>query len=220
VGCGTGRLLLPWLEAGYDVDGCDVSTDMVELCRRRAPGATVFVQALHELDPPRRYRTIVACGVFGLGSTRAEDAEALRRLHAALEPGGLLLLDQEVPWANVLRWRQWTRAEHAQLPEPWPAEEGERRAAPDGSEYALTSRARSIDPLDASMVLEIRARKWRDGELVATEEHELSIRSYFRDELVMLLERAGFADIEVTAGYTDTAPTSDDDFLVFAARRS
>ena len=105
-GCGTGRLLLPWLEAGYDVDGCDVSADMIELCRRRAPDATLFVQALHELDPPRRYRTIVACGVFGLGSTRAQDAEALRRLHDALEPGGLLLLDHEVPWANARRWTQ------------------------------------------------------------------------------------------------------------------
>src|SRR5437762_13718594 len=31
-GCGTGRLLLPWLRAGYDVDGCDVSPDMVAQC--------------------------------------------------------------------------------------------------------------------------------------------------------------------------------------------
>src|SRR5262249_25512074 len=28
-GCGAGRLLLPWLRAGFDVDGCDVSADMV-----------------------------------------------------------------------------------------------------------------------------------------------------------------------------------------------
>ncbi len=36
VGCGTGRLLLPFLRAGLDVDGCDVSADMVALCRERA----------------------------------------------------------------------------------------------------------------------------------------------------------------------------------------
>jgi SAM-dependent methyltransferase len=217
-GCGTGRLLLPWLAAGYDVDGCDVSSDMVEHCRRRAPGATLFVQALHDLDPPRRYRTIVACGVFGLGSSRAEDAEALGRLHDALEPGGLLLLDHEVPWANPRRWQQWTRSERAQLPEPWPEDDG-RRTAPDGSEYALVTRALSVDPLDASMVLEIRARKWRDGDLVATEERQISIRSYFKDELVHLLGRAGFDDVEVRGAYTDAEPTADDDFLVFAARR-
>ena len=217
-GCGTGRLLLPWLAAGYDVDGCDVSADMVELCRRHAPDATLFVQALHELAPPRRYRTVVACGVFGLGSTRAEDAEALRRLHAALEPGGLLLLDHEVPWANAWRWQQWTQAERQQLPEPWP-DDGERRRAPDGSEYALATRARSIDPLDGSMVLEIRARKWVDGALVATEERPISIRSFFKDELVLMLERAGFVDVEVRGGYAGAEPSADDEFLVYLARR-
>ena len=36
VGCGTGRLLLPYLRAGLDVDACDVSADMVELCREKA----------------------------------------------------------------------------------------------------------------------------------------------------------------------------------------
>jgi len=192
---------------------------MIELCRLRAPDATLFVQPLHELDPPRRYRTVVACGVFGLGSTREQDDEALRRLYAALEPGGLLLLDHEVPWASPRRWQQWTRAERARLPEPWPDEDGERRTAPDGSEYALVTRARSVDPLDASMVLEIRARKWRGGALVATEDRQISIRSYFRDELVLLLERAGFDDVEVVAGYTGAEPIADDDFLVFAARR-
>lgn len=36
VGCGAGRLLLPYLGAGLDVDGCDISADMLELCRERA----------------------------------------------------------------------------------------------------------------------------------------------------------------------------------------
>ena len=35
-GCGTGRLLVPWLQAGINVDGCDASADMVALCRKRA----------------------------------------------------------------------------------------------------------------------------------------------------------------------------------------
>ena len=77
VGCGTGRLLIPYVRAGLDVDGCDVSADMVALCREKAAreglSPTLFVQAMHELDPPRRYRTIFVCGAFGLGSTREQD---------------------------------------------------------------------------------------------------------------------------------------------------
>ena len=100
-------------EAGLDVDGCDVSADMIELCRERADRAglspTLFVQPMHELEPPRSYRTIVVCGAFGLGSTREQDAEALARFHRYLEPGGTLVLDNEVPYANARRWRLLAR---------------------------------------------------------------------------------------------------------------
>jgi len=177
-----------------------------------------FVEALHELDLPRRYRTIVVCGVFGLGSTRAQDEEALRRLHAALQPGGTLLLDIEVPWANARLWRRWTREERAGLPTSMP-EWGERRNAPDGSERALRSRTVSVDPLDQSVVLEIEAGKWQDGTLAGEERYELSMRMYFRDELRMLFERTGFADVEVSAAYSGAWPSADDDFLVYRARR-
>jgi SAM-dependent methyltransferase len=220
-GCGAGRLLVPWLRAGYDVDGCDVSADMVARCRARAEAEgfepTLLVQPLHALDLPRRYRTIVVCGVFGIGSTRAQDEEALRRLHATLEPGGTFLLDNEQPWANARRWRQWTRDGRARLPEGWPPS-GERRRTSDGSEISLRVRALAVDPLDQTLTLEIRAERRRAGELVAEEEHPISLRAYFRDELLSMLDRAGFRDVEVRGGYDDAAPTADHDFLVFVAR--
>jgi SAM-dependent methyltransferase len=225
-GCGTGRLLLPWLRDGFDVDGCDVSADMIALCRERALREglepRLFVQPLHELDPSRPYATIVACGVFGLGSTRADDQEALRRLHRSLEPGGTLLLDNEVPYASTRLWRHWTKDERARLPESWPepepGAEGRRRTA-DGAELALRSRIVGVDPLDQTIWLELRATKWRDGELVAQEEHPLSMRAYFRDELLLMLTQAGFADVDVRGGYDDEAPTGEHDFLVYIARK-
>ena len=55
VACGTGRLLIPYLRAGLDVDGCDVSPDMIALCREKAEreglSPTLFVQPMHELKP-------------------------------------------------------------------------------------------------------------------------------------------------------------------------
>ena len=220
-GCGTGRLLLPWLRKGYDVDGSDVSPDMIALCRERARREgfepTLLVQPLHALRSNRRYRTIVVCGVLGLGTTRAQDQEALERIRECLEPGGTLLLDNEVPYAAAPRWRRWAKADRGELPAPWP-ESGTRRQATDGAEYELRSRTVAVDPLDQSCILEIRAQKWVDGELVATEEHALSMRSYFRDELLLMLERAGFYDIDVRGDYSDDAPTADHEFLVYIAR--
>jgi SAM-dependent methyltransferase len=221
--CGTGRLLLPYLRAGLDVDGADVSPDMLALCRARAEreglSARLYAQALHELDLPRRYRTIVVCGGFGLGGSREHDVRALERLHSHLEPGGTLVLDNEVPYADGLAWRHWHKEARRELPRPR-KEPGERRTGSDGAEYALRARLLALDPLEQLLTYEMRAWMWQDGELVAEEQHELRMTVYFTHELELMLERAGFSDIDVQAGHTGAPPTGDDDFVVFIARRA
>lgn len=222
VACGTGRLLVPYLRAGFDVDGCDVSADMVALCREKAESEglspNLYVQPMHELDLPRRYRTIFVCGAFGLGSDRERDAAALGRFHDHLEPGGMLLLDIEVPYADAEQWKLWPKDARTNLPQ---AEQptGRRRRAPDGSEYALRSRYLAFDPLEQRVSLEMRAELWRDDALVAEEVHRLDIGVYFRHELQLLLERAGFEDIVVHGDHVEAEASPDDDFIVFVARR-
>ena len=196
-GCGAGRLLVPWLRAGYDVDGCDVSEDMLDRCRERARREgfepTLWATPLHALRAPRRYRTIVCCGTWGLGSTRSQDEEGLRRLREALEPGGTLILDHEVARPGQFRV-------DAPLPAPWPERGDRRRADDDGSEYELRVRKLDVDEADWSETLEIRAWKWdAAGRLLAEETRELSMRSYPRDELARMFERAGLA-VADTAG--------------------
>jgi SAM-dependent methyltransferase len=170
-GCGAGRLLVPWYREGIDIDGCDVSSDMVARCREAAPGATLWVSPLHELDPPRKYGTIVCCGVFGLGSTRAQDEEAVARLHDALEPGGTLVLDNE-EMAFDWRVRDWN--------------------TPGEGPIALSSRVDAVDEDDRCVHMTIRAQA---GNRV--EEHKLTMRQWYRDELLALFERGGFPRVEV-----------------------
>lgn len=47
----------------------------------------------------------------------------------------------------------------------------------------------------------------------------LTGRSYFRDELLLMLERAGFDQVTVHGGYADEEPTADHDFLTFVAKK-
>ena len=222
VGCGTGRLLLPYLRAGLDVDGCDISADMVQHCRAKASAEglspVLFVQGMHEIDPPRTYRTVFVCGAFGLGSTRAQDVEALSRLHDALQPGGTLLLDIEVPYADTKQWRYWTSEGRRALPEELPPPR-DRRLASDGGEYTLRARVLDLDPLEQRVTLGMHAERWRDGELEAEEDRTLTINLYFRNELLLLLERAGFADVRIEGDHNDLPPTADDEFLVFVAKK-
>jgi SAM-dependent methyltransferase len=222
VACGTGRLLLPYLRAGLDVDGCDVSADMIAVCREKAEreglAPTLCVQPMHELDMPRRYRTIYVCGAFGLGSDRDRDRQALVHLYEHLEPGGTLLLDNEVPYADPHQWRYWLKEERASLPEA--AEPpGSRRRGSDGAEYGLSTRILALDPLRQHVTLEMHAQMWRDGALEAEERRTLDIGLYFPNELRLMLERAGFRDPVVHGEHTEAEPTGDDEFLVFVARK-
>ena len=224
VACGTGRLLIPYIRAGFDVDGCDVSADMIALCHekleREGLSTTLFVQPMHELDPPRTYRTIFVSGGFGLGSTRKQDIEALGRFLENLEPGGTFVLDNENPYSPGYPWQSWRKEERAALPRPLkPLEEAERRRGSDGAEYALESRLIDLDPLEQFATYELRAGMWRNGELVQEEEHALRINFYFKNELLLLIERAGFTDIVVHGDHREEAPTRNSDFLVFVARK-
>ena len=77
---------------------------MLALCRTRAERAgfdpNLHAQASHKLDLPRRYLTIYACGSFGIGGDPRHDRKALLRLYDHLEPGGVLLLDHEMPYSE------------------------------------------------------------------------------------------------------------------------
>jgi ubiquinone/menaquinone biosynthesis C-methylase UbiE len=223
VACGTGRLLIPYLRAGLDVDGCDISSDMLALCRERAEheglSVNLYPQAMHELDLPRKYRTILVCGGFGLGGNREQNLESLRRFYAQLEPGGLLVLDNEVPYADKGMWRYWLKEERQALPKSW-CPPGERRRGSDGAEYELRSRVVDFDPLAQCVTLEMRADMWREGQHVADEQHVLKMTLYFTSELLLMLERTGFSDVVVRGDYTDEEPTADTNFVVFIARKS
>jgi SAM-dependent methyltransferase len=222
VACGTGRLLVPYLQAGLDVDGCDVSADMVAHCREKAVRAgfspTLFVQPMHELQAPRTYRTIFVCGGFGLGSTRTQDVESLRRFHDHLERDGTLLIDIEVPYADTNLWPYWTKERRAALPEPKSASTSLRPAS-DGTEIGLSTRIVDVDPLAQRVTYEMHAEQWRDGVLEVEEERSLTIGLYFEQELLLMLERAGFTDVVVQGDHNDADVTSEDDFIVFVAKK-
>jgi hypothetical protein len=173
---------------------------------------------MHQLDLPRRYSTIIVCGGLGLGSTREQDQQALRRLYEHLKPGGRLVLDNEVPYSDAEHWGRWPAGGRSDLPEPTKPP-GPRRLGPDGDEYALESRLLDLDPLRQQEAWEINAYRWRDGNLIAQERHQLTSNLYFCAELVMMLERAGLTGIEVRGEYNDLPPTAQDSFLVYVATR-
>jgi SAM-dependent methyltransferase len=213
--------MLPYLRAGLDVDGCDQSADMIAVCREKATNEgfepNLYVQPMHAIDLPRTYRTIIVVGSYGLGSNRQRDMEALVRMRDHLDPGGTLLIDIEVPYADPGHWKYWLKDKRALLPET-DEPPRRRRGASDGSEYAMSARLVGVDPLEQRVTMEIHMQRWRDDTLEVEERYQLDIGMYFKNEMLMMLEQAGFTDVTVLGEHQDRPPTSDDDFIVFVAK--
>jgi len=219
-GCGTGRLLLPFLRAGLDVDGCDVSEDMLAYCQQTAEregfAPRLYRQALHDLDLPRHYQTIVACGVFGIGVSRAQDFAALQRFYQHLAPGGVLLLENHLPYADKV-WPLWPKEARMHLPEPWPETLGQSPG--DEQDYELHYRLVAVDPLEQRTTGEMRTLLFKDKQLVADDTRRLTSNYYFRYELQMLLEQAGFRVEAEKGDWTDANVTADHAVIVYVARK-
>jgi SAM-dependent methyltransferase len=102
-GCGSGTVAGQLAAAGYDVLGIDISQAMIRLARAKAPDATFRVGALATTRIPR-CAAIIAIGevIAYIGGThqaatlRTHENELISffaRAYAALNPGGLLVVD-------------------------------------------------------------------------------------------------------------------------------
>lgn len=216
--CGTGRLLVPWAEAGIDIDGVDASADMIAACRAATSPAGLdpglYVQPLHQLALPRRYGTIVVCGSYGLGGSIDDDRAALDRLRAHLLPGGTLILDYEVAEFDEDRLRRFT----PKPSDPTPPAPDQRRRGSDGCDYALRHRMAVVDLDGRQVIREMQAWKWSGDDLLAHETHQLLASIYTADEVTAALSTAGFEQVTVMGGYHDGPPVAGDSMHVWIAR--
>lgn len=194
VGCGTGRILLDFMQQGFDIDGVDNSPDMLALLRRKAEPMgftpTVYQQEMTELALPRKYQTIlVPSSSFQLLLDENLPPVAIGRFYEHLLPGGVLAMPFMTLWkvGDPLEseyTREVTRPADNVLVRRW----SHSRFEPD------TELEHTID----------RYEIIREGEVIASEEHTQSpaTRSYTQAQAIALYENAGFENIQVLHEFT------------------
>src|SRR6185503_13374195 len=96
--CGTGRVMIPCLEAGADVDGLDLRADMLDALRRKAAAKGLVPRVvqgdMRDFTMPRRYSLItIPFRAFLHLQTTDDQLRALRCVRDHLEPGGALLFN-------------------------------------------------------------------------------------------------------------------------------
>ena len=212
VGCGTGRLLLEYLQAGFDVEGVEPSTDMRTILHRNAAQLglqpVVYDQMMQALDLPHTYQVIfVPCGSIQLVINRDEALEALRRFHAHLEPGGRLVLTSynmlSILGAKPGEGDEWGfRA---------------RKTLPDGTDLDKHVRLDHLDLLDQTLKSTVRYRRLQGDEVIEEQYCTGDERWYFIHDLSLMLEATGFRDVRVTGNYADAPPAESDYVFCFAA---
>jgi SAM-dependent methyltransferase len=101
LGCGSGITAQLLTEHGYDVLGIEVSPDLVEIARGRAPGAEFVNASLLDAEIPScvAVAAIGECFNYAWDSRAGDEALAVifSRVYEALEPGGLFLFDIAEP---------------------------------------------------------------------------------------------------------------------------
>jgi hypothetical protein len=73
--------------------------------------------------------------------------------------------------------------------------------------------------LAESQIRQLRARLWRNGELLEEQVHTMRYEEYGINELRLMLKLAGFDDIRIFGDYSDEPATADHEALVFVARK-
>ena len=213
VGCGTGRLLLDFLAMGIDIDGVELSPDMVAILCAKADAAgldvdgRVTVAAMESMELPRRYRLIlVPSSSFQLLTDATAAAAAMRRFHDHLEPNGTLAM----PWIDISQ--------------DYPGGADDRRTTettePDGSILRLTyhgwfDAATGLEHTDEQFVRLIDGTVVEDERIVRSP----ATRHYDRESIRGLHEAAGFDELDWLSGFTRQPASPDDRVVTTLARR-
>ena len=99
LGCGAGDLLAA-LPKRFEKHGIDISPAMLELARKAVPDASFTLGSATTASLPRCDAVTAIGEVFSFAAAqdgRAAVAAAFRRIHGALRPGGVFLLDVASP---------------------------------------------------------------------------------------------------------------------------
>ena len=211
LGCGTGRILLPCLQAGVDIEGLDLFPGMLKRLKEKA-GALGLNPILHEASMasfrlPRRYALIMI--IFNAFLHNLTTDEQLACLHACrdhLEPGGLLVFDLSYPgqqWIGAPSGRRELECEIKHPDTGWPVRMWDTRTFDRVNQ--LQHSLNEIEILDST------------GKVTATFPSRTTLRWTYKPELELLLRTAGFTRWQLLGDFDGRPLQNETDWMIVHA---
>jgi len=207
--CGSGRFLIPILEKGFDIDGVDASSDMINACKikisEKGLSTNLYEQFLDKLDLPRKYRLVfIPEGSLGLIIDENLLLASLKKIYNHMVSGGKFLVEIETPYAK-------------------PKEIGKTnvktRERSDGLKIILSSSCVSYDESKKISTGISKYELFKNGELIETELEEFKVRYFDIEEFRNMLNSAGFNNIKIFKQYENVKPPLKEPIVIFECEK-
>lgn len=186
VGCGSGRILKPFLENGYKITGVDISNEMLELSEQKLKG---YIEngslKLKNLD--FRYyslketydKIMITWFTFNYILEEKEQLSFLKNIYLSLKDKGLLIMDLFYPQTLI----------NPEIENKWKFS-GIRK---DGIEIKLKDKRKIVKGIEERIQI---------FNVNNTEEKIITHRIFIdKNKIRQLLESAGFKGVKFTDGY-------------------
>lgn len=183
--CGNGRMLIPFMEKGIDIEGFDISEDMLHVCRVKGQkqnlAPNVWYGKIEEFKSDYRYDLIMI--PFGSFSLLPHElvAASLENMKSCLKENGKFLLTVMTNTGTVKEQLEWL--------------ETNRQVFDNGEIVEYKKVHYNLENKTLNTILKYNLVK--DGEIEKTEIMDFPIRLYEPGEFDNVLTSNGFNEIHV-----------------------
>ncbi|MDV2581993.1 class I SAM-dependent methyltransferase [Alkalibacillus haloalkaliphilus] len=203
---GTGRVMIPLIESGYQVDGMDLSADMLELCKdhceARGIPTRLFQGSMHTMSIDEQYEAIILpAGSFLLIKNREQAMQALSNFYKHIESGGKLIIDTFLT----------TDFEQGRI-------DTSEWMTLDGDVITLDRKLVEVDFVNQFTVAHHKYEKWHRQQFVEAELERFPLKWYGVEEFKLMLKEVGFEDIVISTDYQyNVEPTNSEQTMTYEA---
>jgi SAM-dependent methyltransferase len=212
IACGTGRILMPCLQAGVDIEGLDLFEPMLKTLCTKAAALGLSPPRLHQADMsnfsvPRRFALVmIPFNAFIHNMTQEAQIRCLQLCREHLLPGSSLVFDTFFPSLEIVGAPENTRVLEGELPHP---------------DTGLPMRMYDTRSFDRVAQVQHSLNEFElldsEGSVTAVYRSQVSSRYVYKHEMELLLRVAGFARWEIYGDFDRRPLTRENDAMIVSA---
>ncbi|NLR42770.1 class I SAM-dependent methyltransferase [Priestia megaterium] len=190
--CGNGRMLLPFMQKGIDIEGFDISKDMLKACVEKSERINlkpnVWYQNIEDFKSNKKYDLIII--PFGSFSLLADDVavKSLQNMKAVLKDDGKVLLTIIKKKNKIEELLDWTETNRVSF----------------NKETVIVYKKSFYDKRTSSLNTKIRYELLQGNKTKKVEIMDFPLQLYGSEEFERILSSNGFNNLtvhEVKDGY-------------------